>query len=42
MKVRHLEFILISLLITILPVIVSAQTGTKTPTAPDDITKWTN
>jgi LmbE family N-acetylglucosaminyl deacetylase len=42
MKVRHLEFILLSLLITILPVIVSAQTGTKTPTAPDDITKWTN
>lgn len=42
MKVRHLEFILISLLITISPMIVSAQTGTKTTTAPDDITKWTN
>lgn len=42
MKVRHLEFILTSLLITISPMIVSAQTGTKTTTAPDDITQWTN
>jgi len=42
MKTKQMTFILIGLLITILPMNVSGQTGSKTQKAPDDITKWTN
>jgi LmbE family N-acetylglucosaminyl deacetylase len=42
MKTRQMTLFLISLLITFLSVTVSAQTGTRVPTPPDDITKWTN
>lgn len=42
MKIRKMTFILISLLISLLPLTLSAQTGTKVPKVPDDITKWTN
>ena len=42
MKTRQMTLILISLLISVLPLAVSAQPGTSVPTAPDDITKWTN
>lgn len=42
MKTKQMTIILISLLITILPMSISGQTSTSAEKAPDDITKWTN
>jgi len=42
MKPKTMTVILISLLISILPLGMSGQTGTRAQKAPDDITKWTN
>lgn len=42
MKTSHASLILMSLLLAILPGIVSGQSGTRVQKAPDDITKWTN
>lgn len=42
MKTGRMTFIMISMLILLLPMSVSAQPGTKVPETPDDITKWTN
>lgn len=42
MKTKEMTFILISLLITIVPMSGQGQAGSKAQKAPDDITKWTN
>ena len=42
MKTKQLTFILVSLLISFLPLSVSGQPDTKVQKAEDDITKWTN
>jgi LmbE family N-acetylglucosaminyl deacetylase len=42
MKTKQMTLILISLLISVIPLYVSGQPGTRTQKAPDDITKWTN
>jgi len=41
MKIKQLLFIMAGLLLFILPMNVSGQTGTSGQRAPDDITKWT-
>lgn len=42
MKTKQMTFMLIILLISVLPLYLSGQAGTRTQKAPDDITKWTN
>lgn len=42
MKTKRISSILLGLLIVILPVSISGQTGTRSQQADNDITKWTN
>jgi LmbE family N-acetylglucosaminyl deacetylase len=42
MKTKKMTFNLISLLIAIIPLSISGQTGERAQKVPDDITKWTN